>query len=195
MYLLLLVIVILVVLIIIFTKIAEKNNMNYYEHFKDKYNIESDNYDKQYVDICNIVENDKVQLKSDTEKIVKALGKHVIKDMVDLGCGTGHFTNSFRDHGFNIVGVDKSRNMLEKATIENSKCEFIRGDIVNTDLFKKDSIENIFIGNNVLNLNSHAEIVEIVRNIGKWTNKGGNVIHTRMIKNINKIFPREYSHL
>lgn len=188
------IIIIFLVISIIIKKLIEYINNSKIENFKDKYKIEVDSYDKQYVDICNIIENDKKCIKSDINEINKFIEKEGIKNIIDLGCGTGHYTNGFIENGYKVIGVDKSRNMLEKATIENPRCDFIRGDITNEKLFEKETLFNIFIGKNVLNLNSHSEIIEIIKNISKWIKKGGNIIvNIYDENNLKKVFPREYS--
>jgi len=191
------ILIICLICLILIILLKQRNNFENYllfENFKDKYNIENDNYDKQYVDICNIIENDKKCIKNDIKNINKYLKNDIPKKIVDLGCGTGHYTNGFLETGYEVIGVDKSRNMLEKATIENPRCDFIRGDIKNNNLFENNTLYNIFIGKNVLNLNTYSDIVEIIKNVSKWIIKGGNIIVNMYDENnMNKIFPREYS--
>ena len=173
------------------SKIVNYRNKIVYEKFIDKYNIESDDYDKQYVDICNIIENDKNKIENDVNEILKKING---KKIYVFGCGTGHYTSQFLKNNYSVIGIDKSRNMLEKASIENSKCEFIRGNIKKKTLFKDNELNNIFIGKNVINLNSHSDIIDIIRNIGKWIKKDGNVIVNVYNENkLDKIYPRQYS--
>ena len=49
-----------------------------FENFEDKYNIEIDNYDKQYVDICNIIENDKTMINNDKQNY-KSIGNVTLR--------------------------------------------------------------------------------------------------------------------
>lgn len=181
----------LFIYIIFMSKIVNYRNKIVYEKFIDKYNIESDDYDKQYVDICNIIENDKNKIENDVNEILKKING---KKIYVFGCGTGHYTSQFLKNNYSVIGIDKSRNMLEKASIENSKCEFIRGNIKKKTLFKDNELNNIFIGKNVINLNSHSDIIDIIRNIGKWIKKDGNVIVNVYNENkLDKIYPRQYS--
>jgi len=181
----------LIILIIIMKRVVNYRTKQVCENFIDKYNIEEDDYDKQYVDICNIIENDKNKIEKDVKKILEKISD---KKICIFGCGTGHYTNEFLKNKCIVVGVDKSRNMLEKATIENTKCEFIRGNIKKKTLFKENELNNIFIDKNVLNLNEYSNIVDIIRNIGKWVKKDGNVIVNIYNNNkLDKIYPRQYS--
>ena len=99
------VILICIIVIVILTRIGNYNSYMMFEHFKDKYNIETDNYDKQYVDICNIIENDKNMINNDVKNIIKNLGDNVPKKIIDMGCGIGYYTNSFLENGYNVIEV------------------------------------------------------------------------------------------
>lgn len=192
MYLLILVII-LIIVIIYLKKYVDKRNFYAFEHFKDNYNIEYDEYDKQYVDIFNIISNDKKAIKNDVKQIIKNLPKKNGKRILDLGCGVGHYTKCFKDNGFDVIGIDKSRNMLEKATVENPDCEFMRGNFIDSSLFDKDSQGLIFIGKHVLNQNKESEMIDIIQNCKKWIYKNGYLIVNIMNEKKEDIFPREYS--
>lgn len=59
--------------------------------------------------------------------------KYLIKPMkiLDLGCGTGRTTRYLKDAGHNVVGLDISPLMIEKAQRKHSDIEFIVGDAAN----------------------------------------------------------------
>lgn len=69
------------------------------------------------------------------DKLEKALFLKLVKPkkgqtLLDIGCGTGHFSFWFHDLGLKVTGIDISRNMLEVAAgkIKNQEIKFIRGD-------------------------------------------------------------------
>ena len=83
--------------------------------------------------------------------------------------------------------------MIKKAKIENPSCEFLRGDAINSDTIKSNSYPYIYLGHNVINLNNHDEIVQIIQNCKKWLVKDGCLIcHINDEKDLD-LFPREYS--
>jgi len=72
-----------------------------------------------------------------------------VKTILDLGCGTGGHALILSQRGFNVVGVDKSEEMLNiaicKARKDNLSAEFIQGDITNIDLGRKfDAVVSMF---------------------------------------------------
>jgi ubiquinone/menaquinone biosynthesis C-methylase UbiE len=51
--------------------------------------------------------------------------------LLEVGCGTGHWSRFFRDRGFDVTGVDKSEKMIEMARkkhIPNSLFEAAEGE-------------------------------------------------------------------
>ena len=165
------------------------------EKFEDKYNLHNDLFDKQYVDIYNIISNDKKGMNNDV-KLINDFLKNKIKDknMLDFGCRTGYLTSMFNNNGYKIIGVDRSRNMLKKASLENSDCDYIRGDIKNNNLFKYNTQNIIHIGRNTINYYNEEDIVKIIKNCNNWLKDKGYLILNTYSKDIN-FYPREYSQL
>lgn len=48
--------------------------------------------------------------------------------LLELGCGTGHWTAFFADQGFNVTGLDNSEAMLSLARSKGIDAEFILAD-------------------------------------------------------------------
>lgn len=46
-------------------------------------------------------------------------------DCIDLGCGTGAYTSGLSSSGYNCIGLDLDRNMLQKANKLHPTCRFI----------------------------------------------------------------------
>lgn len=53
---------------------------------------------------------------------------------LDIGCGTGNYTNVFSKKGFHFIGIDPSRKMLDKAKKKNTKITWKLGEAENTGL-------------------------------------------------------------
>ena len=69
------------------------------------------------------------------EKISNFMGeeKKNIKNILELGCGTGNITQKLLENGYEVVGIDKSFEMLqiakEKAELFKEKAIFIQQDV------------------------------------------------------------------
>jgi trans-aconitate methyltransferase len=70
----------------------------------------------------------------------KTLGLSIIKknnykNVIELGCGHGHYTNRIKELCDVSVGVDISKNAIYKAKKLYPKCNFIVSDITNEHLY------------------------------------------------------------
>lgn len=75
--------------------------------------------------------------ESDFGKRIDNLEKIIIGELIDLiptgkmlelGCGTGHWTAYFSGKGFNVTGLDNSQAMLDLAINKKLNARFILGD-------------------------------------------------------------------
>lgn len=48
---------------------------------------------------------------------------------LDIGCGTGNYTNELQKKGFLFIGIDPSKEMLEKAKLKNNKIDWRIGSL------------------------------------------------------------------
>jgi SAM-dependent methyltransferase len=53
---------------------------------------------------------------------------------LDIGCGTGNYTNELQKKGFQFIGIDPSKEMLEKAKLKNNKIDWRIGSAENIRL-------------------------------------------------------------
>ncbi|USH00560.1 class I SAM-dependent methyltransferase [Thermococcus argininiproducens] len=91
------------------------------------------------------------------QKRIEELEPYLLKFMekkgkvLDLACGVGGFSFLLEEYGFDIIGVDISEKMIEKARTygneKNSKVEFLIGNAMNLPF--EDNIFDyvIFLGN------------------------------------------------
>jgi SAM-dependent methyltransferase len=65
--------------------------------------------------------------------------------IADIGCGTGHVVNSLKNKNLEVIGIDISKSMIEKAKAENPYISnnFKVGDGLNTHLFKDESLTHV----------------------------------------------------
>lgn len=53
---------------------------------------------------------------------------------LDIGCGTGNYTNAIAQKGIKFIGIDPSEKMLKVAKIRNPKIDWRKGTAENTGL-------------------------------------------------------------
>lgn len=66
---------------------------------------------------------------------------NVGKKLLDVGCGTGHWSSYFANKGFQVVGIDVSDKMIKAAkdkNIKNARFEVVGGDKIH---FKDKSFD------------------------------------------------------
>lgn len=61
-------------------------------------------------------------------EIVRLLDMKESAEILDIGCGTGNYTIALQKQGFNLVGLDISREMLDKAATKNQDIQWVLGD-------------------------------------------------------------------
>lgn len=57
--------------------------------------------------------------------------------ILDVGCGTGYFTDCFAKLGFDATGVDISTETIRLAKRFYQKCKFVHGNILKKEVFEK----------------------------------------------------------
>ena len=131
---------------------------------------------------------------SGIDKIVEFLIKESgskCKDILDLGCGPGLYTNKLAQNGYNVVGIDFSKRSIEyakKQAIENDlDIKYMCQNYLEMDFDNKfDLITMIYCDFGVL---SQEERDILVRKIYKALKPGGyfifDTLNKKAIQNIN----------
>ena len=91
--------------------------INAFQFFNSDYTIDS--YTKLYKKI-NLNLRYPANVKR-LEIFLSLLKKYKPKKIVDAGCGAGMPLISIKKKGFNIIGYDKAKNMVEEAKINLKK--------------------------------------------------------------------------
>jgi len=66
-----------------------------------------------------------------TEQLFHHLRPTINGIYLDIGCGTGNYTNEFHKKGFGFIGIDPSEKMLAKAKLNNAKIDWKIGSAIN----------------------------------------------------------------
>jgi SAM-dependent methyltransferase len=161
---------ILIVIILVF--ILYLTNNTTIEKFED-----NDYFNKEYVDLYNSTFDFHKMYKNDIEIIVNKVIKNFLKNnndikILDAGCGLGkHMKYLYKK--YNTIGVDRSKNMLQKAKISCPNGTFVLGDIVNSNLFDEQSIDLVYSLLDSLYHNEHKVQINILNNFKKWLKPDG----------------------
>jgi len=117
--------------------------------------------------------------------------KQNAKSILELGCGTGNYSNLFEKKGFNIHSVDISKSMIDIAKKKYSakKIKFICKDLRKLNLSKKfDVVIALF---DILSFQtSNSDVNKFFNTINKHINKNGIIIFDFWFKDaIQKLKP------
>ncbi len=88
-------------------------------------------------------------LGRDVDEVEKRMVREMIQSLprklsLEIGCGTGHWTEFFTSLGFPIVGIDISEKMIEIARSKHiPEAIFLVKDVEEMD-FRDESFDNIF---------------------------------------------------
>jgi SAM-dependent methyltransferase len=74
--------------------------------------------EKDYVAECDLI-----------ERVFKLYGQGPLRRVLDLGCGTGGHVVALAQRGYEVVGVDRAPDMLERARARASTARFELGEI------------------------------------------------------------------
>lgn len=128
-----------------------------YEHYDDmtsgkKFESKIDGevfdnfYSKYYDNIHENKERDVAQLKI---IINYAKNKKFVK-FLDIGCGTGYHVSVLDKMKYDVVGIDKSKTMIDAAKSKYADCNFNVGDILNNNLYDYSSFTHIICLNKTI---------------------------------------------
>lgn len=98
------------------------------------------------------------------------------KRVVDLGCGTGEHARFFASQGFEVVAIDASPSMLEKAreSAVPAGVTFIEGDIANVATLCEGSFgAAICLGNTLPHLHTADVLARLTRGLASRLLPGG----------------------
>ena len=95
--------------------------------------------------------------------------------MLDVGCGSGRDLLWFRERGYEVIGFEKSKGLVELAR-KNTEFEVIEGDF-ETYNFSRLSVDAILMVGALVHL-PHEKIKPVFENIRACLNENGKVLVT-----------------
>lgn len=181
---------ILFIFVLLFRNI--KKNNNFLEGFQQNdqflFKTGNDVYDGFYAEIYDhLVFNN---LKDDYEvgEIINKTTPSSASKILDIGCGTGNQVVNFSQKGYNVIGIDISPSMVEKAKEKYPNYNFEVADAKNSDIFTSNSFTHITcLYFTIYYFENKRQLLE---NIYKWLVPGGYfIVHLVDRKMFDPILP------
>jgi 2-polyprenyl-3-methyl-5-hydroxy-6-metoxy-1,4-benzoquinol methylase len=105
--------------------------------------LDGDAYDNFYSKHYDAIHLNMDRHEFEFNKITSLSKKDKSTKILDVGCGTGYMVNVFNDKKYDIVGLDKSEDMISYAEKTYPKCEFITNDITHNNILELNSYTHI----------------------------------------------------
>lgn len=108
-------------------------------------------------------------------QLIQLLNTNISGNYLDIGCGTGNYTNALAEEGLVIEGIDISEEMLNKAKKKYPHLRFHKGNAAKMD-FKEATLDGVTCILATHHINNNHELFQEVYRILK--DKGHFVIFT-----------------
>jgi len=167
-------IIIITIIALVFTKIANANTPHI-EGFTQKRKFVVKKNDELYDDFyCSIYD----KLLYDTKKndfeviqIDKLAKIDERSNVLDLGCGKGHYVNFYNKRGVDIQGIDKSLSMIKSAKNNYPNCNFKTGDFMKGMTYQSETFSHaLSLYFTIYYVKNKKKFLE---NVYKWLKPGG----------------------
>ena len=138
-------------LILLFIVLLNNHNTNIlYENYEDmtsgnKFESKYDDaiYDAFYVKYYDLVHSNKECNIEQLKIIINYAKNNKFVKLLDIGCGTGYHVYMLNKMKYDVIGLDKSAAMIERAKSQYTNCEFINGDFLQNNLFEYNSFTHL----------------------------------------------------
>src|SRR5919199_1319404 len=102
------------------------------------------------------------------ERVFAIYGHGSVRRVLDLGCGTGGHAVPLANRGYDVVGVDRSPHMLDRARARTASARFEVGEIGSLDLADRfDAVLMMFavLGYQTANADARAALASVRRHL------------------------------
>lgn len=172
---------ILIILLFIYVLYTYYRISQTIENFEDKFETfdkYDEIYDTEFINLYEIIYRDYSDIDYDF-KIVssKCFTENDIynKDITILiaGCGVGKLCKKIKEKYNNVIGLDISELMLNKAQSLYPNIKFVRGNLIKNNIFDKNKFSHIYIDERTLYYNKQDKIEPIIFNCMTWLKENG----------------------
>jgi len=133
--------------------------------------------------------------KMEVDFILQIFKKYKIKvrNILDVGCGTGSHDKLLSLKGFNVTGVDVSEDMLDIAKKKVRKGVFLKGDMKNLNTVVSKEYDAVLLMYNSIGYNTNKrDFRKTLKGVYNHLRKGGVLIFDLSTKERNGSYTRNY---
>ena len=143
---------------------------------RDQFLIKSgpDIYDDFYSDIYDYLVFNNLKDDYEVGYIINSTSPSSQSKILDIGCGTGHHVSYLGAKGLDVLGIDISPSMIEKAKTNFPDYKFNVGDALNNHLFESNSFTHILCM--YFTIYYFKDKAQFFNNCFKWLMPGGYLI-------------------
>jgi SAM-dependent methyltransferase len=134
----------------------------------------SDIYDDFYSDIYDYLVFNNLKDDYEVGYIINNTSPSSQSKILDIGCGTGHHVSYLGAKGLDVLGIDISPSMIEKAKTNFPDYKFNVGDALNNHLFESNSFTHILCM--YFTIYYFKDKAQFFNNCFKWLMPGGYLI-------------------
>jgi len=100
-------------------------------------------YDDFYANIYDYLVFNNIKNSYEIGEIVNSTSPNETSVILDIGCGTGHHVGTMSEQNLNVLGIDISPSMIQKAKENYPQYNFRVGNALNTTEFKHQTFTHI----------------------------------------------------
>lgn len=131
-------------------------------------------FDNFYASIYDLLVFNGLKNEYEINNIIKHSDLNKDSKILDVGSGTGHHVGELTNMGYNVVGIDKSKAMVEKSKENYPDAKFQVGDVLDPSKFVPGSLSHIFVL--YFTIYYIEDKTQFFRNAMEWLNYGGYLI-------------------
>lgn len=131
-------------------------------------------YDNFYSDIYDYLVFNNLKDDYEVGYIINSSSPSSKSKILDVGCGTGHHVASLGSKGLDVLGIDISPSMIDKAKENFPDYKFEVADALNTNTFEPDSFTHILCM--YFTIYYFKDKTQFFNNCFKWLMPGGYLI-------------------